>query len=80
MGYTSQADMRRQIRLEFETRDEAIAYAERNGIPYSAAPDHNRRQRRFPTPTTSVLAARSPGPTDGFDFGGHPGRPRSSAG
>ena len=34
MGYTSSADMRRQIRLEFDTREQATAYAERNGIPY----------------------------------------------
>ncbi len=37
MGYTSQADMRRQIRLEFETREEAVRYAEQNGIPYTLA-------------------------------------------
>lgn len=40
MGYTSQVDMRRQIRLEFDTREEAIAYAERNAIPYAVSPDH----------------------------------------
>jgi hypothetical protein len=34
MGYTSTADMRRQIRLAFTTRDQAIAYAEKQGIPY----------------------------------------------
>jgi hypothetical protein len=34
MGYTSSADMRRQIRLEFDTREEAIGYAERNAIPH----------------------------------------------
>jgi hypothetical protein len=34
MGYTSTTDMRRQIRLEFDTQDQAVAYAERNGIPY----------------------------------------------
>ena len=34
MGYTSSADMRRQIRLEFDTREEAVLYAERNGIPF----------------------------------------------
>ena len=33
MGYTSSSDMRQQIRLEFD-QEEAIAYAERNGIPY----------------------------------------------
>ena len=34
MGWTSSADMRSQIQLEFDTREEAIAYAEKNGIPY----------------------------------------------
>ncbi|WP_298421585.1 ETC complex I subunit [Rhodoblastus sp.] len=34
MGWTSSADMKSQIRLDFETREEAVAYAERNGIPY----------------------------------------------
>ncbi|MEM1365721.1 MAG: ETC complex I subunit [Pseudomonadota bacterium] len=34
MGYTSSSDMRSQIRLTFETKDQAIAYAEREGIAY----------------------------------------------
>lgn len=34
MGWTSSADMRSQILLEFDTREEAIAYAEKNQIPY----------------------------------------------
>jgi hypothetical protein len=34
MGYTSSDDMRSQVRLSFGNREEAIAYAERNGIPY----------------------------------------------
>jgi hypothetical protein len=34
MGYTSSSDMRSQIRLEFDTRDEAVDYASRNGIVY----------------------------------------------
>lgn len=34
MGWTSSADTRAQVRLSFETKEEAIAYAERNGIPY----------------------------------------------
>jgi hypothetical protein len=34
MGYTSSADMRQQVRLEFDTCEQAVAYAERNGIPY----------------------------------------------
>ncbi|MCX8253809.1 ETC complex I subunit [Beijerinckiaceae bacterium RH AL1] len=34
MGWTSSSDMNRQITLRFATRDEAVAYAERNGIAY----------------------------------------------
>ncbi|WOS64278.1 ETC complex I subunit [Sinorhizobium fredii] len=34
MGYTSSGDMRQQLRLTFETAEQAIAYAERNGIEY----------------------------------------------
>lgn len=34
MGWTSSSDMNSQIRLDFETREEAVAYAERNGIAY----------------------------------------------
>ncbi|WP_188610079.1 ETC complex I subunit [Chelatococcus reniformis] len=34
MGWTSSADTRQQLRLSFETKEEAIAYAERNGIAY----------------------------------------------
>jgi hypothetical protein len=32
MGWTSSSDMRGQIRLKFDTKDEAIAYAARHGI------------------------------------------------
>ena len=34
MGWTSSSDMNRQITLRFATKDEAVAYAERNGIAY----------------------------------------------
>ena len=34
MGWTSSADMRSQVKLRFDTKEEAIAYAERNGIAY----------------------------------------------
>jgi hypothetical protein len=37
MGWTSSGDMRQQLRLRFETKEEAIAYAEREGIPYQVA-------------------------------------------
>jgi len=34
MGYTSSSDMKSQIRLSFDTREEAVAYARKHGIPY----------------------------------------------
>jgi hypothetical protein len=34
MGWTSSRDMKTQIKLKFATKEEAIAYAERNGVPY----------------------------------------------
>ncbi len=37
MGWTSTRDMRGEIRLEFNTKEEAIAYAEREGLTYTVA-------------------------------------------
>ena len=34
MGYTSSGDMSQQIRLSFETREQAVRYATENDIPY----------------------------------------------
>jgi hypothetical protein len=34
MGWTSSTDMRSQVRLRFESKDEAIAYAQRAGLVY----------------------------------------------
>jgi hypothetical protein len=34
MGWTSSADMNGQVRLEFDSKEEAIAYAERHGIAF----------------------------------------------
>jgi hypothetical protein len=34
MGWTASADMKQQVRLRFGTKEEAIAFAEREGIAY----------------------------------------------
>jgi ETC complex I subunit conserved region len=34
MGWTSSTDMKQQLTLRFETKEDAIAYCERKGIPY----------------------------------------------
>ena len=34
MGWTSSVDMKQQVRLQFASQEEAIAYCEREGIAY----------------------------------------------
>ena len=40
MGWTSSADMLQQVQLEFDTQEEAVAYAARNGIEYQVFEPH----------------------------------------
>ena len=47
MGYTSSTDMRRQVRLEFDSREQAIAYAERSGIAYQVAEAHDKAPKKL---------------------------------
>ena len=37
MGWTSSSDMKTQVHLSFGSKEEAIAYCERHGIPYSVS-------------------------------------------
>jgi hypothetical protein len=34
MGWTSSGDMTSQVRLQFATKEEAVAYADKNGLSY----------------------------------------------
>jgi hypothetical protein len=34
MGWTTSGDMKSQLRLTFDSKEEAVAYCERQGIPY----------------------------------------------
>ncbi|RCW85305.1 ETC complex I subunit [Phyllobacterium bourgognense] len=45
MGYTSSRDMKSQIRLTFETKEEAIAYAQKNAIDYVVQEPKETRRR-----------------------------------
>ncbi|MDG1858423.1 MAG: ETC complex I subunit [Emcibacteraceae bacterium] len=45
MGWTGSADMHGQIRLTFDSRQEAVAYAERNKIDYVVNEPHVRKKR-----------------------------------
>ena len=46
MGWTSASDMDAQVKLSFETKEEAIAYAERNGLPYTVQDPEVRKPVR----------------------------------
>ncbi len=43
MGWIGSGDTRAQVRLRFDSREEAIAYAERNDLSYRLAEPHPRR-------------------------------------
>jgi hypothetical protein len=40
MGWTSSSDMLQQVQLDFDTREEAVAYAEKHGIAYQVFEPH----------------------------------------
>ncbi len=40
MGWTSSGDMDQQVKLWFDSKEEAIAYAERHGLPYVVSEPH----------------------------------------
>lgn len=43
MGWTSSADTLNQVRMKFDSRDAAIAFAEQKGMEYSFQPEHQRK-------------------------------------
>jgi len=47
MGYTSSTETRRQVHLNFETREQAVAFAERNGISYRVIEPHEPVPKRL---------------------------------
>ncbi|MGE3150681.1 MAG: ETC complex I subunit [Pseudorhodoplanes sp.] len=47
MGWTSSTDMKSQVRLRFETAEEAQAYCERHGIPYQISQPKEPSRRKI---------------------------------
>ena len=45
MGWIGSGDTRAQLTLKFDSRDEAVAYAERNGLSYHVREPNLRRSR-----------------------------------
>jgi hypothetical protein len=46
MGWTSSTDTDAQVQVAFDTKDEAMAYAERNGIAYTVTEPQTRKPVR----------------------------------
>ena len=65
MGWTGSDDMRQQIRLTFDSREAAIAYAEAEGIPYDVEiPSARINKTRNPMRIISGPTARKAGLTN----------------
>ncbi|MBV2142747.1 ETC complex I subunit [Falsochrobactrum sp. TDYN1] len=47
MGYTSSSDMRSQIRLFFDSCEEAVEYATRNGVAYRVFEPQETKRRKI---------------------------------
>ncbi|MET3792629.1 ETC complex I subunit [Aquamicrobium terrae] len=47
MGYTSSGDMKSQIRIRFQSKEEAIAYAEREGLAYRVQEPNPPKRRQI---------------------------------
>ena len=63
-GLDSSTDMKSQVKLRFDNKEEAIAYASATGFPIASKSRSRRRARSFPTPTTSSIIASCLGRTD----------------
>ena len=47
MGYTSSGDMKSQIKLVFDTKEEAVAYAEKHGIAFRLEQPKEAKRRQI---------------------------------
>ena len=46
MGWTSSGDMKQQLTIRFDSREDAVAYCERKGIPYQVIEPKASAQRQ----------------------------------
>jgi hypothetical protein len=60
MGWTSSADMKQQLQLRFETKEEAVAYCERQGIAYQVTEPKPTERRTIAYADNFAYARRTP--------------------
>ena len=79
MGWTSSADMKQEVRLQFDTKEEAVAYCERQGIPYQVFDSPPVvRAGASPMPTILPTSAATPGPIRSIKLRRVPAAPPSA--
>jgi hypothetical protein len=60
MGWTSSGDTRQQVRLRFDSKDEAIAYCQRNGIPHQVFDPKQPKRRVMAYADNFAFSRRTP--------------------
>jgi hypothetical protein len=60
MGWTSSTDMKQQIRMNFDTKEEAIAYCERHGIPFTVQEPKQPNRRVMAYADNFAYSRRTP--------------------
>jgi hypothetical protein len=60
MGWTSSGDMKQQVRLSFDTKEEAIAYCQRNGIAYQVFESKSATRERISYSDNFSYTRRTP--------------------
>jgi ETC complex I subunit conserved region len=60
MGWTSSSDMKQQLQLSFDTKEEAMAYCERHGIAYQVFESTPGKRARISYSDNFAYTRRSP--------------------
>ncbi len=70
MGWAGSTDTQSQVRLQFPSRDAAVAFAEKNGLSYTVQDPRKRRVR--PKSYAKNFIPETAGPKRRDDRGGRP--------
>jgi ETC complex I subunit conserved region len=60
MGWTSSSDTKQQVQLRFDTKEEAVAYAERHGIAFEASEPKPQARRTMAYADNFAFSRRTP--------------------
>ena len=60
MGWTSSADMKQQLRLQFASKEEAVAYCEHQGIAYQVFESAPHQRARIAYSDNFAYGRRTP--------------------